>query len=58
MQHLIEYKKAQAVVRRTVHQAKRASWRHFCNTIGRTSVGEVWGMKGGWEETEDNGIQL
>ncbi len=45
MQHLIQYKKAQANVRRTVRQAKRASWRKFCNEIGRsTPVGEVWGM--------------
>jgi len=45
MQHLIQYKKAQAVVRRTIRQAKRESWRHFCNKIGRTTpVGEVWGM--------------
>lgn len=29
MQHLIQYKKAQAVVRRMVRQAKRASWRKF-----------------------------
>ncbi len=45
MQHLIQYKKAQANVRRTVRQAKRASWRKFCNEIGRsTPVCEVWGM--------------
>lgn len=45
MQNLIEYKKAQAVVRRTVRQAKRASWRNFCDKIGRTTpIGEVWGM--------------
>lgn len=44
-QHLIQYKEAQAVVRRTVRQAKRASWRTFCSKIGRTTpVGEVWGM--------------
>ena len=45
MQHLIHYKKAQAVVRRMVRQAKRASWRNFCNKIRRpTPVGEVWGL--------------
>ena len=45
MQHLIQYKRAQAVVRRMVRQAKRASCRNFCNKIGRTTpVGEVWGM--------------
>lgn len=45
MQNLILYKKAQAVVRRTVRQAKRESWRNFCCSIARTTpVGEVWGM--------------
>ena len=45
MQNPIQYKKAQAVVRRTVRQAKRKSWRNFCSSIGRTTpVGEVWGM--------------
>lgn len=45
LQNLIQYKKAQAVVRRTIRQAKRSSWRNFFNEIGRTtSVGEVWGM--------------
>ncbi len=45
IQSLIQYKRAQAVVKRTVRQAKRASWRNFCSQIGRTTpVGEVWGM--------------
>ncbi len=45
MLSLIQYKKAQAEVRRTIRQAKRASWRHFCNEIGRsTPVGKVWSM--------------
>lgn len=34
MQDLIQYKKAQAVVRRTVRQAKRESWRNFCSSVG------------------------
>lgn len=29
LQNLIQYKKAQAVVRRTIRQAKRSSWRIF-----------------------------
>jgi len=34
MQHLIQYKKL-----------REMGWRHFCNTIGITTlVGEVWGM--------------
>ena len=42
---VIEYKQAQAVVRRTIRGAKRGHWREFCGTIGReTKVGEVWGM--------------
>ncbi len=47
MQHLIQYKKAQAqaTVRRTIRQAKRASWLFFYVVIERTTpVGEVWGM--------------
>ena len=44
-QNLIDYKRAQAVVRRTVRQAKRSRWQTFCERIGRTTpVGEVWGM--------------
>ncbi len=32
-------------MRRSVRQAKRASWRRFCNEIeGTTPVGEVWSM--------------
>ncbi len=41
--HLILFKKAQAVVRKTISQAKRESWRGFCSGIGRTTpVGDVW----------------
>lgn len=40
--HLVLFKKAQAVVRRTIRQAKRESWRGFCSGIGRTTpVGDV-----------------
>ena len=46
MQHLIHYKKAQAVVRRMIRQAKRASWRNFCNKIGRTTLWEKYGAEG------------
>lgn len=45
MQCLFQYKKAQAVVRRTIQQAKRKIWRNFCTKIGRTTpVEEVWDM--------------
>ncbi len=47
MQYLIQYKKAQAqaTVRRTIRQAKRASWLFFYDGIEKTTpVGEVWGM--------------
>lgn len=44
-QHLIQYKKAQVLVRRTVRRAKRACWQSFCDKIGGTTpVGDVWGM--------------
>lgn len=35
-QHLIPYKQAQAVVRRTIRQTKRAYWRKYCDSIGTT----------------------
>lgn len=42
---MIQYKKAQVLVRRTKCKAKRACWRNFCDKIGRTTpVGEIWGM--------------
>ena len=42
---LLVYKRAQAVVRRTIRGAKRSHWREFCGTIGaETKVGDVWGM--------------
>lgn len=45
MQHLIQYKKAQAIVRRTIRQAKMTNWKKICDRIGRTTpVGEVWRM--------------
>jgi len=44
-EHLIQYKRSQALVRKTVRHAKRKYWREFCSSIGRqTPVGEVWGM--------------
>lgn len=43
--NLIVYKRAQAVVKRTVREAKKRYWRDFCSTIGaETKVSEVWGM--------------
>ncbi|CAJ1057143.1 RNA-directed DNA polymerase from mobile element jockey [Xyrichtys novacula] len=45
MASLLEYQRAQALVRRVVRRTKRESWRQFCNGIGRTTpVGEVWSM--------------
>ncbi len=52
---MIQYKHAQAVVRRTIRQVKRIYWREFCSLIGSTTqIGEVlgdyqkdeWGCKG------------
>jgi len=57
MNQLIQYKKAQAVVRRTIRQAKKTSWRNFCDEIGRTTpVGEVWSMIKRMGETGGSGI--
>ena len=45
LETLVQYKRAQAVVRKTVKTAKRACWRKYCNKIGReTALAEVWGM--------------
>ena len=42
-QHQIQYK--QALVKRTIRQAKRSCWCQFCDTIGSvTPVGVVWVM--------------
>lgn len=44
-QHLIDYKRAQALVRRVIKKAKKEYWRSFCNTLGRTTpIEKVWGM--------------
>ena len=44
-QHLIDYKQAQAVVRRTIRQRKRAYWRVFISSIGSTTnINYIWGM--------------
>ena len=41
-QNLIQYKQAQAMVRKTIRQAKRSYWRKFCGSIGsKTKIGEV-----------------
>lgn len=56
-QNLIEYKKAQGMVRKTIKTAKKDYWRKFCESIGRTTpVEKVWGMikkmKGNGKECE------
>ncbi|KAL2088359.1 hypothetical protein ACEWY4_015258 [Coilia grayii] len=44
-QHFIEYKQAQAVVRRVITQRKRTYWREYCSSIGSSlDINEVWGM--------------
>ena len=44
-QHLIEYKRAQAMVRKSIRKAKREYWRKFCDSLGRTTpIEKVWGM--------------
>lgn len=45
METLIQYKRAQAGVRRTIRTAKRAYWRKYCGSIGReTKLPDIWGM--------------
>lgn len=45
LETLVQYKRAQAVVRKTVKTAKHACWRKYCNKIWReTALAEVWGM--------------
>lgn len=45
MNNLIDYKFAQAKVRRTARRVKSLCWREFCASIGRTTpIGKVWGM--------------
>ena len=42
---LIQYNRAQAVVRRTIRTQKRLYWRQFCSSIGRdVQLSDVWGM--------------
>ena len=44
-QCLNEYKRAQAILRRTIRTAKRSCWRQYCNTIGReTKLSDIWGV--------------
>ena len=42
-QHLIQYKQAQAVLRRIIRTAKREYWHRFCGNIGRITP-VVWGI--------------
>ena len=45
MESLGQYKRSQAVVRRTVRAAKRACWRQYCSEVGReVQLSDVWGM--------------
>lgn len=40
-----QYKRAQAIVRRTIRTQKRTFWRQYCNSIGReVQLADVWGM--------------
>ena len=44
-ENLIEYKRSQANVRRTIKNARKTCWRNFCNSVGReTELGQIWGM--------------
>ncbi len=39
----MEYKRLRAVARRVIKDAKRNSWRKFCNTLGtETPVWKLW----------------
>uniref|UniRef100_A0A3B5QAR3 Reverse transcriptase domain-containing protein n=1 Tax=Xiphophorus maculatus TaxID=8083 RepID=A0A3B5QAR3_XIPMA len=41
--NLIDYKRKQAMVRRTIKNAKREYWRNFCSTIGKeTKIEKIW----------------
>lgn len=43
LETLINYKRAQAVVRKTIRSAKHIYLRQFCNTIGReTQLSDIW----------------
>lgn len=45
LETLINYKRAQAVVRKTIRSAKRVYWRQFCNTTGReTQLSDIWNI--------------
>ena len=45
MELLVQYKRSQAVVRRTVRAAKCACLRQYCSEIGReVQLSDVWGM--------------
>ena len=44
-ENLMEYKRSQANVRKSIKSARRTCWRNFCNSVGReTEVGQIWGM--------------
>lgn len=45
LETLVQYRKAQAIVRKTVKTAKRMFWWKYCSSIGReTALARVWGM--------------
>lgn len=45
LQNLVKYKKAQAIVRKTIKRAKKSYWRGYCSSIGRTTpLDKVWGV--------------
>lgn len=52
-QCMMEYKRAQALVRRAVRKAKKEYWRKFCDSVGRTTpIERIWAQ---WHNKENEG---
>ena len=43
LSHWLEYKRLDAIARRTTKQVKKDSWRRFCSSVNQqTSLKEIW----------------